>query len=122
MKSLIITTAFGLFLAVLIAHASGKPKQTEHAPTVAQCQVDQKLWLPKVQSDSPLALTHITVPTLTDWMAEMRARADVDQPNKESYYHTGSDTTARIDVRLVHNLSRHDLWSEFLAEDAAGKR
>jgi hypothetical protein len=35
---------------------------------------------------------------------------------------TGGEIDAITEMRLEHFLLRHQLWQEFMAEDAAGKR
>jgi hypothetical protein len=103
---------------ILAASLTG---QVEHAPTVAQCQADQRLWLSKVEDESPTAdLPSYSV--LFAWGKEMSDCEEVDHENHLKYYNTKTEITYARLTRLSDFLGRHDLWSKFLEEDAAGKR
>jgi arylsulfatase A-like enzyme len=95
--------------------------QVEHAPTVAQCQADQRLWLSKIESD-PNQSTLPPYSVLNKWRGEMLDCADVDPDNKMRYYSTGGEFVDAGMKRLMDFLTRHQLWDKFLEEDAAGKR
>ena len=104
-----------LSLFVLIASGAG---QIEHAPTVAQCQADQRLWYSQIQhGDSSLKYE-----VLRDRVDEMITCNDVDPPHTTDYYNTASLNMAAIATRMGHFIQRHQLWDKFLEEDAAGKR
>jgi hypothetical protein len=99
---------------VLTASLTG---QVEHAPTVAQCQADQRLWLSKIEGDSAL-----TFDALANMGREMLACHDVDPPNARDYYNTSCSATAAMATRMSNFIQRHQLWQQLEAEDAAGKR
>ena len=46
----------------------------------------------------------------------------VDSHNKASYYVVAGGTRGKQATRMGHFLSRHNLYDQFSAEDAAGKR
>ena|SRR6266436_4236917 len=96
--------------------------QVEHAPTVAQCQADQRLWLSKIESDPTNQLTLPTYSVLHKWEGEMRDCEDVDPDNKLRYYNTAEEISSAETTRLLDFLTRHQLWDKFLEEDEAGKR
>jgi hypothetical protein len=106
-----------LAFAVLILTAS-LAGQVEHAPTVAQCQADQRLWLSQVEDND----SSLKYDALNDMAVEMGRCTKVDPPNEIRYDNVYSEATAVRLMRLKHFLVRHQLWSKFIEEDAAGKR
>ena len=108
-----------IVLALLFS-VPGIPQEVEHAPTVAQCQADQRFWISKLEADH--GLDDVTVPTLIAWEHEMIKCEAVDPPNRIQYYNTWGEATA-IEAWREHDfIKRHGLDEQFLAEDAAGKR
>ena len=91
--------------------------QVKHAPTLAQCQADQRLWLADMDSSKRL-----TYEVLTRREREMLECEKVDDPNLDLYYNTAVDMDEEALLRLVHFLDRHQLLGKFREEDAAGKR
>ena len=109
-----------LILASLILTAS-LVGQVEHAPTVAQCQADQRLWLAKLEALPPgTNLPSYTVLSL--WIKEMDDCQQVDPPNQWKYYNVHGEVSDVQASRMIGFLGRQGLWSKFLAEDAAGRR
>ena len=95
--------------------------QVEHAPTVAQCQADQRLWLAKLE----VAPTDTNLPsydTLRRWESEMGDCGEVDNSNYWKYYNTREEASEVQSSRLMKFLIRHGLYDKFIEEDAAGKR
>jgi hypothetical protein len=111
MKRLVLT---GLILAV----AASLVGQVEHAPTVAQCQADQRLWLSELEGDT----NSITYTALRDWSVEMIDCQKVDPAHEFAYYNTEGEASILQNMRLMHFIKRHGTWDTFLAEDTAGKR
>jgi hypothetical protein len=103
---------------VLSASLTG---QIEHAPTVAQCQADQRLWFSVIERENSSELVP-AFDILTQWHHEMRDCEKVDPDNKWTYYNTGAEINAEKITRMVSFLDRHGLWGQFKNEDAAGKR
>jgi hypothetical protein len=113
-------TMIRLLVLALILTAS-LVGQVEHAPTVAQCQADQRLWLAKLEAPNP----DTNLPSYTKlslWISEMDDCREVDPPNQWKYYNVHGEVTDFQAARMIKFLSRHGLWKEFIAEDAAGKR
>jgi hypothetical protein len=111
-----------LVLAVLILTAS-LAGQVEHAPTVAQCEADQRLWFAQIEADAKAGNDTLpTVDVIGAWHTEMHDCEAVDPANRVRYYNTESEIIVEQMLRLQHFVSRHQLHSQFLAEDAAGKR
>jgi hypothetical protein len=114
MTKVLLTAAVILFFA-----SSLTPQEVEHAPTVAQCQADQALWLSKLEGPDPNSLGF---PTLLAWEHEMIQCEAVDPSNLNKYYNTWAEAQASDSSRQFHFIKRHGFYDQFLAEDAAGKR
>ena len=111
-----IRTLGCLILAVVMTASLGG--QVEHAPTVAQCQADQRLWRAQIDEGA----SSLKYEVLHERVGEMIACNDVDPPNTTEYYNTASLTFAAMAARMNKFIQRHQLWDKFLEEDAAGKR
>ena len=108
-----------LILGVFVLVAVGQDVQ--HAPTVAQCQADQRMWVSELEEDnssSKLPSVHV----LMGWTREMRDCERVDPENKVRYYNTIWEIDGELVVRLSDFIVRHDLMTQFRDEDDAGKR
>jgi hypothetical protein len=108
-----------LVLSVFVLTAVGQDVQ--HAPTVAQCQADQRLWLSEIEEhgDSPRLPKFLEV---DERRLEMLACKAVDPENRWRYYNTAAEIESLQEHRLNDFIARHDMWQKFLDEDAAGKR
>jgi hypothetical protein len=106
-----------LILASLILTTS-LVGQVEHAPTVAQCQADQKLWDSKIESK--LGLPEVGI--LQKWTSEMEDCMTVDSQHQLQYVFTASEVDTETVLRMMHFLQRHNMLEDFKTEDAAGKR
>jgi hypothetical protein len=104
------------FVFVLTTSVIG---QVEHAPTIAQCQADQRYWASVLEGDS-YKLPEYDV--LRQWDHEMTVCEKVDPDNKWTYYNTGGEIDSVEMIRMVKFLTRHGLWKKFKEEDADGKR
>ena len=93
--------------------------QVEHAPTVAQCQADQRLWLSDLEQN-PHKLPEMSV--IVKWNGEMGDCEKVDPDNRFRYYNTSGEIAAEEIARMQHFFDRHGLWTQFMDEDSAGKR
>jgi len=106
-----------LIVSVFVLVAVGQDVQ--HAPTVAQCQADQRLWSSELEDD---AQPKPEVDVLRKWTRAMQDCEKVDTEHKFSYYNTIGEIDSELLLRMVHFLSRHSLMADFKAEDASGKR
>jgi hypothetical protein len=107
-----------IILAILFA-APAFTQEVQHAPTVAQCQADERLWSSKLEASE---LNDVTFKTLIDWQHEMNQCRAVDRQHYSDYYGTEAEAQAVAAAREFNFIRRHDLLDQFLAEDAAGKR
>jgi hypothetical protein len=114
-RASILLAALVLFFSV-----STSPQDVEHAPTVAQCQADQALWLSTLEDEH--TADNVIFPTLQAWEHEMNQCTSVDPPNHNKYYNTWSEAIADESLREYRFIKRHGLLDKFVAEDAAGKR
>jgi hypothetical protein len=104
--------------------------QVQHAPTVEHCRADQKFWFSKINDDAkaeeaeglrePVAHS-ISLQQLNFWSLKMHDCARIDPESKNLYYKTSGDAVSAANNRLLHFLDRHNLLSQFLAEDVQGK-
>ena len=121
---------FRLMVVVLVSFNSLWSQEVKHTLTVEQCRADQKLWFSKISDDAkaeeaeglrvPVAHS-ISFQQLTFSTLEMHDCARIDPELKKEYYQTSGDAAIMGDNRLVHFLHRHNLYQQFLAEDAQGK-
>jgi hypothetical protein len=111
-----------IVIAILIlATAPAFAQQIEHAPTVDQCQADQRLWLSRLENTND-KLNDVTTQTLLGWSKEMEACNVVDRANAFRYLNTKAEIWAEKYTRLADFVERHNLWDKFIEEDAAGQR
>jgi hypothetical protein len=106
-----------LMLTLVTAFVAG---QMEHAPTVQQCQADERLWMNKIEETN--LTIHPDYITVNAWFNEMRDCQSVDPANKIKYYNLQSEIVVENAMRLQHFVMRHEMWEQFIKEDAAGKR
>jgi hypothetical protein len=111
-----------VLLLVLTTSLNSQNSQIEHAPTIEQCQADQRLWLSKLEQSPSDGLPDYL--TLSQWNHEMNDcdKVDSNSSSRFSYLNTGSEIKAEKIGRLLDFLERHNLGRQFMEEDAAGKR
>jgi hypothetical protein len=107
-------------LALLFLSASVAKPQVEHAPTMAQCRADQRVWLSKIEEGDREQLPTFTV--LSGWASEMNDCQKVDPTKAWSYNNAGGEIVAEQAARQLNFIRRHELYQRFIDEDAAGKR
>jgi hypothetical protein len=111
-----------VILAVLLLCSTmrGTAQQAATAVNAAQCQSDAAIWLPTLEAQG--GTPAINYETLGTWVDEMMQCQTVDPPNRDKYVKVNSDVLIESANRETNYLIRHGLWSQFLAEDAAGER
>lgn len=109
--------------AVVASLASAHPQQAvEHAPTVEQRRADWTYWMSKLEQPDEKGTDDVSYGTLTGWRDEMDKCRVVDPANSQKYYNAINESRAEQMMRMMDYLNRHNLWQDFKAEDAAGKR
>jgi len=108
-----------LILAGLVL-AAPLVAQVEHAPTVAQCQADQRLWISRIEEGDSTKLPRWDV--LSGWYTEITDCEEVDPTHRWDYYNLAAEISATQGRRMYHFIKSHAMWQKFLDEDAAGKR
>lgn len=107
-----------LALAVFVLTAS-VTAQVEHAPTVAQCQADRRLWFSQLEGESA---NEPMFAVLIKRGAEMEDCEQVDPDNELHYFNTRAEINAVELGRMTDFIQRHNLLKQFIEEDVAGKR
>lgn len=106
-------------LFVLGVVVTSSVAQVEHAPTVAQCQADQRLWYSRLENaQTPLP----DIKVIRTWVHEMNECDSVDPNNHVAYLTTEAEIMAEQKGRMEHFIARQGLWDKFIEDDAAGKR
>ena len=105
-------------IVILMMSSMAVGRDIKHAPTVAQCQADQRLWLAKLE-DGAIDETYSTV---AKWIPEMLNCGDVDRKNEIRYYDVVEKAYAELLMRTTNFIILHGRWEQFVAEDEAGKR
>lgn len=118
---------FWLLVLVFVSFNSVSAQEVKHAPTVEQCRADMRQWLSKLEEPIQLPRTgaaadDVNFQELDGWAQEMFVCHNVDPPFDGDYFNTAGEIAALEVKRLRNFLLRHNLWNQFLAEDAQGKR
>ena len=93
-------------------------QEADHAPTAVQCQADRAYWLSKLEDTDKSTMESVSYETLDIWASEMYKCRIVDVPNSPKYDYASMEVIAYQHVRLTDFLMRHNLRTQFLAEDA----
>jgi hypothetical protein len=83
-----------LILSIFVLAAVGQ--EIDHAPAVAQCQADERLWYSKLE-DLSTALPNFG--TLSQWNVEMADCEKVDPENRFEYYNVRGEISSEKIVR-----------------------
>jgi len=96
-------------------------QQIQHKPTVEQCRADMDAWFIKYKNGRyPGEFKELN--RLSIEMSWCSVESDPDPDNKELYQIVFDSITLEQWWRYLNFLKRHNLYDQFLAEDAAGKR
>jgi hypothetical protein len=101
----------------LVGIPLGGQDAVKHAPSVDQCRADQLLVDAKIHHADDA-----TVETITNWIHEMRECTSVDNEHLASYACTMGFAMGLVGTRATNFLTRHNLMTQFVQEDMAGKR
>jgi hypothetical protein len=103
-----------LFIAVV---ETSLIAQVEHTPTIAQCQAHEQLWSSQVEN-----IDKQPISALIPQLREMRHCLTIDHDNQSKYHALANELALTHAARMRKFLLRHDLYQQFLSEDAEGKR
>jgi|SRR5215469_8003552 len=110
-----------LLLVIAIPLQFIHAQEVKHAPTVEQCRADQRLWLSKLE-ESPMRV-RIPMGELDGWLVELNECRSVDPTSEVPLSQlVTNEIIAEQATRYWHFIQRHNLYNQFLAEDAQGKR
>jgi hypothetical protein len=108
------------FVTMALPRSAGM-RQVKHAPTVAQCQADERLWMSKLEQTQPSGTKDVSYNTLQSWIDEMGDCEAVDPDESNRYINVTHETLSEIAIRYRNFLWRHNLEEQFIQEDASGK-
>jgi len=112
---------FWTLLLLFVPHQSIHAQEVKHAPTVEQCRADQKLRLSRLEEPGGAGVAYVTYNELSGWSSEMLQCAEVDSRLESRYANTMGEINAEQLLRVQRFLNRHNLFNQFIAEDAQGQ-
>lgn len=127
MASCLRRLAFVASMAVLAAAANSQ----EHPPALEQCRLDVDAYKNLGNLAHPNAsefkaqkdyLKRFPLSEISRRVREMGDCMEVDRANEEGYAHVSILLESEQSNRYMNFLLRHDQWSQFVTEDAQGKR
>lgn len=103
---------------VWIVAASFPAPSQDHAPTVAQCQADEKVWGMQTEESGafPPGTANLSLDDLLERSEEMSSCIAVDRSHRESYAFTAMALNSQIETRLwgyIHETgqsAQYDAW------------
>jgi hypothetical protein len=132
---LVLSVWFVIPIAGEIGHASPPACQIEHAPTPKQCRADADAWgIPTpvllLNTEQQFALfsnatardKSLTANRLDARMKELSVCTRTDRVFSTRYNEANRAYTIAYLVRMASFMKRHNLTSQFLAEDEDGQR
>lgn len=133
--ALLLSVCFVIPVAGQIDHASLVASQIEHAPTPDQCRADADAWgIPTpvllLNTEQQFALfsnatardKSLTANRLDARMKELSVCTRTDRVFSTRYNEANRAYTIAYLVRMASFMKRHNLTSQFLAEDEDGQR
>ena len=111
-----------LLLAIAIPLQPAYSEQVEYALTVEECRAEQTLWMSRFDEPNDAGTINVNYSDLNDWSLRMLLCGSVDPELRWQYYNTQRELSEVQKKRLTRFLVRHNLYGQFLAEDAQGKR
>ena len=111
-----------LLLAMAIPLQPVHSQQVEYALTVEECRAEQSLWMSRSDEPNDAGTVNVNYSDLNDWSSRMLLCGSVDPELRWQYNNTQRELSEVQTKRLVRFLVRHNLYGQFLAEDAQGKR
>jgi hypothetical protein len=133
--ALLLSVCFVIAVAVRSHHVSAAANQIEHAPTPEQCRADADAWgiptpalfVNTEQQFNPFTsgvagARGLTANVLNARTRELSQCMRTDRPNSTRYAEANRAYAIAQLIRMENYMKRHDLISQFLAEDEQGQR
>jgi hypothetical protein len=119
------------FLIVSIVMLSVVANSQEHSPALEQCRLDFDTYKKLGNFAHPTEaeftaqrdyLRRFPLSEINRRIVEMESCMDVDQTHRQDYTDASLLLEGAQRNRYMNFLVRHNLWDQFVAEDAQGKR
>jgi hypothetical protein len=108
---------------VILVPSIAAGQDAEHAPTVAQCQAEQRWLRAQLEESVQDHSAHLPgIHGIREWELEMSDCENVDPENRLRYHNTESELKVEEKMRMEDFLHRHQLWDRFITADANGER
>ena len=108
---------------VILVPSIAAGQDVEHAPTVAQCRAEQRLWRAEIEESVQDHSAHLPgIHGIREWEEEMSDCENVDPENRLRYRNTESQLMLEEKLRMDDFLHHHQLWDKFITADADGER
>jgi len=108
---------------VILVPSIAAAQDLEHAPTIAQCQAEQRLWRAEIEESVQDHSAHLPgIHGIREWEQEMSDCENVDPENRLRYHNTESELKVEEKMRMEDFLHHHQLWDKFITADADGER
>ena len=111
-----------LVVLVSVSFNSLWSQEVKHAPSVEECRAEQTLWMSRLGEPNDAGTVNVNDSDLNDWSSRMVLCGGVDPELRWQYYNIQRELSEVQTNRLIRFLVRHNLYSQFLAEDAQGNR
>jgi hypothetical protein len=111
-----------LLLAMLTPLQLMHAQEVKHAPSVEECRAEQTLWVSRLDEPNDAGIVNVNDSDLNDWSSRMHLCGSVDPELRWQYYYIQRELSEVQTNRLIRFLVRHNLYGQFLAEDAQGNR
>jgi hypothetical protein len=108
---------------VILVPSIAVGQDAEHAPTVTQCQTEQRSWRAEIEESVQNHSAHLPgIHGIREWEQEMNDCENVDPENRLRYHNTKIELTVEEKMRMEDFLHHHQLWDKFITADADGER
>jgi hypothetical protein len=97
-------------------------QEVKRVPTVEECRAEQTLWMSRLDEPNDAGTVDVNYGDLNDWGFRMLLCGSIDPDLRWQYYNTQRELSEVQTKRLIRFLVRHNLYGQFLAEDAQGRR
>jgi len=111
-----------LLLAMVTPLQLMHAQEVKQTPSVDECRAEQTLWMSRSGEPNDAGTVNVNDSDLNDWSSRMVLCGGVDPELRWQYYNIQRELSEVQTNRLIRFLVQHNLYSQFLAEDAQGNR